>query len=184
MVVVNKGFLVFLFWGFASIASAEKDATSINEPQEDEIINFAYTQMKASVEELERKIDECDILTKNNTLSPALFQSLSLTKQEARIALGYFSSRAQEKCEDMGLWAKVTMEFAQFKYVEKYYKGKNIIKTENHFETICCVGSTNRLKMKWKYLRISPEIREKLERMPELKKPFSFIQTAKIMRLP
>jgi len=39
--------------------------------------------------------------------------------------LGYFSSRAQEKCEDMGLWAKVTMEFAQFKYVENITKEKH-----------------------------------------------------------
>lgn len=181
MAVVKRGFIIFLFWGFVSAASAEEASMFINEQQEDEIIDIAYVKMKELVEKLEKKIDECDILTKNNTLSPELLQSLPLSRQEARIALGYLSSRAQEKCEGMELWAKVAMEFAQFKYVEKYYKGKNVIKTENYFETICCIGSPDRLKMKWKYLKISPEIREKLERQPELQKPFNFIQTAKVM---
>jgi len=72
MVVVNKGFLSIFIWGFASIASAEKDATPINEPQEDEIIDFAYTQMKASVEELERKIDECVYLNKKQHSFPCI----------------------------------------------------------------------------------------------------------------
>ncbi|HEB92162.1 MAG TPA: hypothetical protein ENI94_01570 [Gammaproteobacteria bacterium] len=183
MVVVKKGIIVGLLWVIASVAWAKEDPTFINEQQEDEIINLAYTQMRASIEALERKIDECKALAKDTTLDPALFQSLPLTKQEARTALGYFRSRAQEKCEDMGLWAKVAIEFAQFKHIEKSYKGKNIIETEDYLEIICCMSSDSRFETIWRYLKIAPEIREKLERIPELQKPFNFITTAEEMGL-
>jgi len=85
-------------WAIAMVASAEEAPTFINKHQEDEIIHLVYTQMIASLEELEIKIGKCEILEKNNTLAPALFQSLPLTKQEARTALGYFSLYAYE-CE-------------------------------------------------------------------------------------
>ncbi len=183
MVAVKKGFVACLLWVIVSAVWAEEDPTFINKQQEDEIIDLAYTQMRASIEELERKIDECKALAKETTLDPALFQSLPLTKQEARTALGYFRSRAEEKCQGMDLWAKVAMEFAQFKHIEKFYKGKNIIKTENDFEDICCMSSGSRFETIWRYLKISPEVREKLERIPALKKPFNSIKTAKKMGL-
>ncbi len=183
MVAIKKSFMACLVWVIVTTTWAEEDPTFINKQQEDEIIDLAYTQMMASLEELERKFDECKALAKETTLDPALFQSLPLTKQEARTALGYFRSHAEEKCEGMELWAKVTMEFAQFKYIEKSYKGKNIIKTENDFEVICCMSSGSRFETKWRYLKIAPEIREKLERIPELQKPFNLITTAEKMGL-
>ncbi len=180
--VVNS-FVAFLLWVIVSTAWAEKDPTDINKQQEDEIINLAYMQMRVSIEELERKIDECKILEEKTTLAPALFESLDLTKQEARTALGYFSALAQRNCEGMGLWAKVTREFAQFKDIEFFYKGRNIIKTENHFEIICCMSATSRFRAKWRYLKLSPKSRENLERIPELQKPFDSYITAKKMGL-
>ncbi|MCF6363110.1 MAG: hypothetical protein L3J88_07160 [Gammaproteobacteria bacterium] len=183
MVAVKKNFIVFLLWVAVSAAWAEEDPTFINKQQEDEIINLAYTQMRASIEALERKIDECKALAKDTTLDPALFQSVPLTKQEARTALSYFRSRAQEKCEDMGLWAKIAMEFAQFKHIEKFYKGKNIIETENDFEIICCMSSGSRFETIWRYLKIAPETREKLERIPALQEPFNMVEAAQKMGL-
>ncbi|MCF6211894.1 MAG: hypothetical protein L3J88_10720 [Gammaproteobacteria bacterium] len=183
MVAVKKGFIVCLFWAIVTTTWAKEDSTFISKQQEDEIINLAYTQMMTSLEELERKIDECDNLGKYNILSPTLFQSLPLTKQEARTALGYFSLRAQDECEGLGLWAKVAVEYSQFKYIEKFYKGKNIIETEGYLEIICCMISRTRFYTKWKYLKISPEIRKKLERIPALQKPFNSTTTAEKMGL-
>jgi len=183
MAAVKQGFIVCLLWAIATAASAEEDPTFINEQQEDEMVHLAYTQMRASLEKLERKNDQCKALAKETTLDPALFQSLSLTKQEAKITFSYLSLRAEEKCEDIGLWAKVAMEFAQFKHIEKFYKDKNFIKTENDFEVICCMGSVSRIKTKWRYLKIAPETREKLENIPALQKPFNSITTAKKMGL-
>jgi len=183
MAAVSKRFIVFFLWVFVSAAAAEESAMLINPQQEDEIINLAYTQMQGSFEALENKIEQCRILAKNNTLPPTLFKSLPLTEQEMRVILGHFKSLTQEKCEDMGLWAKLAMEFAQFKHIEKYYKGKNTIETAVNFETICCISSEGRFEEKWNYLKIAPEIREKLERIPELQQPFDFIKTAEIMGL-
>ncbi len=183
MVAVEKGFIVCLFWSIVTVAWAKEDPTFINEQQEDEIINLAYTQMRTSTETLERRIGECKKLANDTILDPALLQSLPLTKQEARTVLGYFRSRAEEKCEGMWLWAKVTMEFAQFKYIEKFYKGRNTIETENDLEILCCMSSRSRFETIWRYLKIAPEIRERLERIPELQKPFNFIATAERMGL-
>jgi len=183
MVLVKQGFIVCLLWAVATVASAAEDPTFINQQQEDEIIHLAYTQMRASLEELERKIDECGEIEKNNALAPTLFQSLPLTKQEAGTALGYFSLYARDECEDLGLWAKVVMEFAQFKDIEKLYKGKNIIETEGHLEIMCCMSSRSRLETIWRYLKIAPETRAKLERIPALQEPFNPVATAKKMGL-
>ncbi len=183
MVVVKKGIVVGLLWVIASAAWAKEDPTFINEQQEDEIINLAYTKMRASIGMLERKIDECKALAKDTTLDPALFQSLPLTKQEARTALGYFRSYAEDKCEGKELWAKIAMEFAQFKHIEKLYKGENIIETESYLEMICCMSARSHFETIWRYLKIAPEIREELERMPELQEPFNAIATARKMGL-
>ncbi len=183
MVAIKKSFFVCLFWFIASVAWSVEDPTLINKQQEDEIIDLAYVKMRASIEALERKIDECEALEKGTVLDPTLFRSLPLTKQEIRTVLSHFRSLAQERCEDMRLWAKAAMEFAQFKYIEKFYKGRNIIETENDFEVICCMSSVRRFETKWRYLKIAPGIRAKLERIPSLQKPFNMIETAKIMGL-
>ncbi|MCF6324898.1 MAG: hypothetical protein L3J89_11355 [Gammaproteobacteria bacterium] len=178
-----NSFVACLLWIISFTAWAEEDPMFINKQQEDEIINLAYIQMRESIEELERKIDECRILVKATTLDPALFDEFSLTKQEAITALGYFVSLAQSNCEGKNLWATVAMEFAQFKNLEIFYKGQNIIKTEYDFELICCMISTSHFKTKWRYLQLPPQIRKKLERIPALQKPFNFVITAKKMGL-
>lgn len=183
MAAIRKGLIVYSLWIAVSVVWAGEDLTFADKQQEDEIINFAYTQMRTSIEELEKKIDACETLIRNNTLTPTLFQALPLTKQEARTTLKYFYSLAQHKCEGLDLWAKVTMEFAQFKHIERLYKGKNIIKTENNFEIICCSGSRSRYEEKWRYLKIGPETRKKLQRIPELMQPFDLVKTAEIMGL-
>ena len=183
MAASRTALIVCFLWIVASTVWADKPSTVINEQQENEIINLAYTQMRASVEELEKKIDNCEALIRKKTLTPTLFQALPLTKEEAKTTLKYFYSLAQHQCEGMELWAKTAMEFAQFKYIEKLYKGKNIIKTENNFEIICCAGSRSRFEEKWNYLKILPEIRQKLERIPELKQPFNLVRTAEKMGL-
>ncbi|VAW86391.1 hypothetical protein MNBD_GAMMA18-512 [hydrothermal vent metagenome] len=43
------------------------------------------------------------------------------------------------------------------------------------------MSSVRRFEAKWRYLKNAPEIREKLERIPALQKPFNSIKTAKKM---
>ena len=183
MDAIKRGILTCFFWGFVSIALAEEGATLLSDKQEDEIINLVYSQLRGSIEQLEKNIERCEMLERSNVLDPTLFQSLSLTEQEKRIILGYFGYLAQSKCEDTRLWANIPLELAQLKDMEKYYKGKNIIKTEQYLDIICCMISRRYFESKWKYLKIAPEVRKKLERMPELQEPFDVIQTTKIMGL-
>ncbi|HEB92177.1 MAG TPA: hypothetical protein ENI94_01650 [Gammaproteobacteria bacterium] len=183
MGAAKQWFIACLLWVFMSASFAEEGATLLSDEQEDEIINLAYSQLKASIEELEKNIDQCEILARKNVLDAALFQSLLLTDQEKRIAISYLSYMAQSECEDTRLWANIHLEYAQFKDIEKYYKGKNIIKTDIDLEIICCMISRRYFESKWKYLKIAPDVRKKLERMPELQKPFDVIQTVKTMGL-
>ncbi len=186
MDAIKRGILTCFFWGFVSIALAEEGATLLSDKQEDEIINLVYSQLRGSIEQLEKNIERCEMLERSNVLDPTLFQSLSLTEQEKRIALSYFGFMAQSKCEDTELLANIYLEFAQFKDMEKYYKGKNIInviETDKYLDLICCMILRRHAESKWKYLKIAPEIRKKLERMPELQEPFDVIKSAKIMKL-
>ena len=183
MDAIKKGIMACFLWGFASMALAEEGATLLSDKQEDEIINLVYSQLRASIEQLETNIDRCEILARKNVLKPKLFQSLPLTEQEKRIALSYLSYVAQSECEDTRLWANIPLELAQLKDMEKYYKGENIIKTEQYLDIICCMISRRYFELKWEYLKIAPEVRKKLERMPELQEPFDVVQTTKIMGL-
>ncbi len=124
-------------------------------------------------------------MRRENILSPALFQSLPLTKQEIReVVLPRFHFLSLTKCEGEGLWAKAAIEFAQFKYIEKYYKGKNVIDTGYYsFELICCMGSHYNIEVELKYRKLPSEIKEKLEHIPDLQKPFDLVKTAKNMGL-
>ena len=183
MDAVKKGILSFFLWSLASVALAGEGATLLSDKQEDEIINLVYSQLRASIKQLETNIDRCEILARKNVLEPKLFQSLPLTEQEKRIVLGYFGYLAQSECEDTRLWANIPLELAQLKDMEKYYKGENIIKTEQYLDIICCMISRRYFELKWEYLKIAPEVRKKLERMPELQKPFDVVQTTKIMGL-
>lgn len=182
MVVTNQIVVACFFWACVSVTWAEGSAL-LSEKQENQIIDFAYTTMRATVEELEEKMDECEKSRKESFLDPTLFQSLSLTKQDLKKILLRFHFVAMAKCEGEALWAKAAVKFAQFKYIEKYYKGKNIIETENNFETICCTGSQSRLEIELNYRKISPEIRAKLERIPELQKPFNLFDITDKMGL-
>ncbi|HEB92558.1 MAG TPA: hypothetical protein ENI94_03645 [Gammaproteobacteria bacterium] len=186
MDAIKRGILACFFWGFVTVASAEEGATFLSDPQEDEIIDLVYSQLRASIEELEKNIEKCEILERNNVLDPTLLQRLPLTDQEKRTSLGYFLYIAQNECYGAELFAKIHLEFAQLKYMEKYYKGKNIKnieKTEQYLDSICCMVSRRHFESKWKYLKIAPEIRKELERMPELQKPFDVIKSVRGMGL-
>ena len=183
MDVVKQWLIVCFLWGFSSVSFAEEGSTLLSDEQEDEIINLVYTQLKTSIEALNKSAERCGILARKNVLDPKLFQSLVLSDQEKRTALSYFSGIAQNECEDTRLLANISLEYAQLKDIEKYYKGKNIIKTDVDLEIICCMISRRYFESKWKYLKISPDVRKKLERMPELQKPFDVIASAKRMGL-
>lgn len=177
--------MVCFLWIFVSFAWAKEDSALLSEKQENEIIDFAYVTMMKTIERLDKKINECRILRKKNVLSPELFQLLPLTKQEIRqVVLPRFHFLSLTKCEGEELWAKASMEFAQFKYIEKYYKGKNTINTGDYsFELICCMGSHYNLEIELKYRKLPSKIIEKLEQIPELQKPFNFTTTAEKMGL-
>ncbi|MCF6211456.1 MAG: hypothetical protein L3K24_12490 [Gammaproteobacteria bacterium] len=185
MIIVKKSFIVCFLLAFVSVVWAKEGFALPSEKQEDQIIDLAYVTMMETIERLDKKIDECRVLRRENILSSTLLQSLPLNKQEIReVVLPRFHFLSLTKCEGEDLWAKASIEFAQFKYIEKYYKGKNVIDTGYYsFELICCMGSHYNVEVELKYRKLPLETREKLERIPALQKPFNFITSAEKMGL-
>jgi len=174
--VIKIAFIVCFLCLLVSGVSAESPMI-INKQQEDEIINFAYKKMEASVEAFNNKIGECEKIGKKNVLTLTWLQLLPLTKLETRYVLLYFHAINEDKCVGAEIEERAIVDFVQFKSIEKDFKGKNTIKTKLPFELVCCTGLRSHYRRMWRYLTIAPEIREKLEQIPELKQPFNFIKT-------
>ena len=182
MAVVSRGFMACFLCAFSLVAWA--DDFVLDEKEKDRIINIAYTKAMATIEELNKRIGQCEKLEQETILSPALLQSLPLTDQQIRTVLVYFRLLSSEKCEGVELWEKAYMEFSRFKYIEAFYKGKNVIDTGFYdLEVLCCIGSRSRFETTWRYMKIPLEIRKKLEQIPELQRPFNLIKAVDSMGL-
>lgn len=182
MAVACRVFIVCFLCTFALAVPAE-NIKPLSEKQKDQIILLAYKKMIASTDELERKIGQCEKVEKTNIFDPASLQSLPLTNQEVKAILIRFHWQAQEKCHGINAWAKAITDSIQFKYVEKHYKGKNVLQTRYNLDILCCDMSPKRYQAEWEYLEIDPEIREKVEKIPELKQPFNLSDAADKMGL-
>jgi len=183
MVAISKYIVVCLLSTVAFIACAEQTKSPDQIYKEDQVINFAYNMMKKAIELLDGKIDECTKLAKETRLDPSLFESIELTTDELRAVLRRFLFQSIKKCEGGDLWGKATEAFARFKFIEKKYKGKNIIETETTFEQICCGNVAIDINAELEYLKIAPEIRKKLENIPELQQPFNVFRVLEALKL-
>ena len=158
---------------FSVIAWAQGAAIPY-EPTEKEILQSAFEQMDTALTALEHRSKECSKASKR-VLDPALFKSIALSDGEWRTALGTLHFRALGKCvEDDPLWGKALTALMRFKAVEKYYKGKNTIKTLYDPEDLCCMGSKAQISIELRYQKLDPQVRKALESIPELNEPFAF----------
>ncbi len=182
MAVTCRIFIMCSLCIFALAALAESTA-SLSEKQKDQIVLLAYEKMIVSTDELERKIGGCEKIEKMNIFDPRPLRSLSLTDQEVKTILIRFHWQAQEECHGKNTWAEAITDSLQFKYVEKHYKGENVLKTRYNLDILCCDMSPKRYQAEWEYLEIDPEIRKKLEKISELQKPFNLSDAADKMGL-
>ena len=171
----------FIFTGL--IITFAVSATAKQEPQfkdtsEEKILQFTYSKLQRLTNQLEKKTVECTRSRKNTTLPKTIFKNLKLTTDEQRTSLVYFSRRAHDNCTGKTLLGKVIIALAQFKELEKRYRGKNTIETKYNLEILCCLGWEGQAKIEMAYQKISPKLRKKLRSNSELQKPFNPISTA------
>lgn len=172
---IVAGFVCLLAVPSAAGEAIASDTTQ--EDKENRIVQLALAKVNATIADLNSKVGECEKAGKENILAPELLQSLPLTDKEIITIVSYFLSRAENKCYGEELRAKATIEFLQFKYIEKYYKKENTIKPDLKLDTLCCIATPAFLEREQEYLKIDPKVRAKLEKLPELQQPFNFFRT-------
>lgn len=172
---VVAGFVCLL-----TLSSEAEEISASNTKQEDKehkVVQLALTKVNTTIADLNRKVGECKKAGEKNILAPELLRPLPLTDKEIITVVSYFLSRAEDKCYGEELRAKATIEFLQFKYIEKYYKKKNTIEPDLKLDTLCCVTTPAFLQREQEYLKIDPKVRARLEKLPELQQPFNFFRT-------
>lgn len=188
--LIRGAFLLTLLLGFViSSAFAEKESLGRESLSslESQMIDFSDQKMRKTINQLHQKIDICFEKIKNTKLDLTVInvlESMSLTPEELRTVLLYFNFYAQNKCEGLDTWAKASQDFAQFKYLEKKFTGKN---TEtiinNHIYTLnqlCCHNEIY-IEMELKYLNLPLSTRIELEKIIELQNPFNVSQAVETL---
>jgi len=167
-----KIIITIFILSFAATTTASQKPHFKN-THEEKVLHFTYSKLKRLTHLLENKTTARACTRKNTTLPKTIFKNLKLAKDEQRISLLYFSHHAQNKCIE-----KVIIALAQFKELEKRYRGKNIIETTYDLDILCCVVWEGQAEIEMAYHKISPKLRKKLESNPKLQKPFNPVSPA------
>lgn len=148
-----------------------------------EILQLARERMQETFIKLERRIRDCDDnLRRVTVVSPAVIPKLPLSEQDWGTALLYLSARATIRCEG-DVWGEALLAYTRFRNFEKRLTGGNATDTSPYnLEILCCIGEFGALETEVRYRKLDPQIRLKLESIPELNQPFNPIRTLEAMR--
>lgn len=151
---------------------------------DEEILQFAHERMKRTVAHLEQKILDCnDNKGMKTVIPPHVLPTLPLSTREWGTALAHLSFKATKNCEGNAAWGDALMALTQFIDIEKQLTGANTTDVSPYtVELLCCIGERGSIETELRYRKIPPEIRQKLESIPELNQPFNPIKTFEAMR--
>ena len=181
--------LGLLFVATLGCAGETDKSESENIPRiySDDIVQLAYAKMLRAVFEAEKTVDAC-LQKEKNTIIPAhVFPKLPLSDSEWKFAIAYLSAKALNHCQENVL-SNAVMAFSQFKFLEKKVTGKNAVDVspsgtyQYEVEDLCCGTVEIQIRTELKYQKIDPEIRNVLEGIPELNKPFNPVAAIKALR--
>lgn len=148
-----------------------------------EAVQLARERMQETFVKLEEKIRACDDGLRTTTVvSPQVIPKLPLSEREWGTALAHLSNQATARCEG-DAWGEALLAYTRFRDFEKRTTGGNAIDTSPYnLEMLCCIGELGKLETELEYRKIAPEIRQQLETIPELNRPFNPIKTFEAMR--
>lgn len=165
---------------FGDTSSRPKSTGIAEKVNNNEILEAAEKKMRQAIAVLEKKIADCDDNGRMKTILPRhAIPAIPLSDQEWDTALTHLSTKAVDRCIGHA-WSEALMAFTQFKNFEKQLTGVNVIDTSPYtLELLCCASELGKLKTELEYQKIEPKIRQVLEGIPELAKPFNPIATRK-----
>ena len=144
-----------------------------------ELIEFAYAKMTATIEQLNKKIEDCSKIQKKalSDQSIEIIKSINLTDEELKNAIFYFFINADQKCQTKELWIKVAAQTAEIEKLEEHFNNEFIVLNESDLFNICCSVPLAFLSAEMNYLKINESKRVELEQIAELQKPFNDKET-------
>lgn len=148
-----------------------------------EAVQLARARMQETFVRLEKKIRVCDDdLRATTVVSPQVIPKLPLSEREWGTALAHLSNQATARCEG-DVWGEALLAYTRFRDFEKQTTGGNTVDTSPYnLEMLCCIGEFGKLEIELEYRKIAPEIRQQLESIPELNRPFNPIKTFETMQ--
>lgn len=148
-----------------------------------EVLKLARERMQEAFSKLEDKIRECDEnLRMRTVVPPNAIPKLPLSEREWGTALLYLSNQATARCEGEA-WGEALLAYARFRDFEKQITGRNATDTSPYdLPMLCCIGQFAALETEVAYRELDPDIRQKLEMVPDLNRPFNPIKTFEAMQ--
>ena len=137
--------------------------------------------MMRAVEAANKRVSYCVDLGKATLAKPDAIAKLRLTSGEIKIALPYLHLKAENACMSVAINA-ATVEIIMFKAIELKAYGRNDpapftgSKFQFTAEAICCDNAELYLDRELNYKGLDADKRAALDAIPELKKPFNFIE--------
>ena len=81
-----------------------------------------------------------------------------------------------------GAQYRALVALLQFRKTEKSYTGKNATRTTHAPEEICCINGMYGSKHEMLYSKLDPKVRQRLEAVPGINKPFDIVRTVEALR--
>ncbi len=144
------------------LLSSEKDA----------VMSLSTEKYKIALKNYESKIDYCEKKAKSNKITDKnkkIVNSISLTSKQLDKAIYILNKRALFLCEreQFGLFL---IERGMYSETLKHYKV--LVDDDYYGDDMLFVTPQNHFKIELDYLKIPQKLREKLENIEQLKKPF------------
>jgi len=177
MVAKFNQFFIIIF-----LCSPNLYATEIDLVTDDDVISLAQSKFMRAKERAEGAIDRCEALAKDNVLSPSLFNKISIEPRQLEIALHVLNLKARNTC-DGDFMARFFVAASIYRATaEKFNRVAE--ETLPYTEYMLYGTSWMSLKTNVSYNSIEQQVRDSLESITELSKPFNLFKTLKLLKLP
>lgn len=165
--------LIKLICSVALIAFTGACAGQDEKTPSEQALTLALQRFESDKKALEERIEHCE--AQKEGVPPEVFNDLNLSKKHLKIALFVLASKAEDHCEGETR-ARFVMSAEIYRATAEHYAQKSTPATP-YTEGELFGHYWKRLEFEAQYLAIDEEARNKLEAIPETKKPFDLIKT-------
>ena len=143
------------------------------------VIDLAHERFESARIAFDRRVDEC-IQLQRRVADPSPFRGLGLAPRQAEVAAFVLSQRAVDVCEQDAK-GRLLIALGSYRAIAQRYK-KQVDPQVNYYESLTFDQHWKLLEKEIEYAALSEDQRAQLERLPELKQPFDFVDLLERLR--